>query len=132
MKIALTLLALSLGILNSGLVQAHDPQALAPLTEITLADGRDIVADTKGRVVYSFDPDAPGVSNCYDGCAKTWPPVVVSTGAGLSEPMGVTKRKTGELQLTIDNKPLYFYKGDSKPNDINGDGIGNVWHIVQD
>lgn len=132
MKNILSLTLLTLGLMNSNLVLAHDPEALAPLTEITLKDGRDIVADTKGRVVYTFDSDAPSVSNCYDGCAKTWPPVIVKSEAGLNAPMGVAKRKTGELQLTIDGRPLYFFRGDSAPGDINGDGLGNVWHIVVD
>jgi len=123
---------LTLGFVNSQAVLAHDPSALAPLTEITLADGRDIVADTNGRVVYSFDPDAPGISNCYDGCAKTWPPVTIQNTADLKAPMGFTKRNTGEFQLTIDNKPLYFFKGDKQPGDILGDGLGNVWHIIED
>jgi predicted lipoprotein with Yx(FWY)xxD motif len=126
----LSAFAFTLG--NSSLTFAHDPSVLAPLKEIEIADGRDIVADSNGRVVYTFDLDEKNVSNCYDGCAKTWPPVVVQSADALQEPMGVTVRKNGELQLTIDSKPLYFYRGDQEAGDMLGDGLGNVWHIVED
>lgn len=128
MKTTLFFLALSL---NAITAFAHDPSALFPLSEIEVA-GQDIVADTTGHVVYTYDHDEAGISNCYGICAKAWPPVLVATADGIKTPMGVTKRKTGELQVTIDNKPLYFYKGDSKPGETNGDGLGNIWHIVQD
>jgi predicted lipoprotein with Yx(FWY)xxD motif len=130
-----SILALSFTLItamSSNVALAHNPGALAPLTEIKIADGRDIVAHPSGRVVYTFDPDTTNVSNCYDACARTWPPVIMQSAAGLQAPMGVTKRKTGELQLTMEGNPLYFYIGDSAAGDIKGDGLGNVWHIIQD
>lgn len=44
-------------------------------TGITMADtslGR-VLADAHGMTLYTYDPDAPGTSNCYDGCATNWP-----------------------------------------------------------
>ncbi|HGG05709.1 MAG TPA: hypothetical protein ENK28_09650 [Aliiroseovarius sp.] len=28
-------------------------------------------------------------------------------------------------------QPLYLYAGDSKPGDINGDGVAGVWHLAK-
>lgn len=128
MKFALSLFFL---VLSTHLL-ADDAERFFPLTEVEIADGRDVIAEADGRVVYIFDKDAVNVSNCYDGCAKTWPPRLVTDTAGIKAPMGVTKRKDGTLQLTLDSKPLYFFIGDKNPGDIKGDGLGGVWHIIED
>ncbi len=33
-------------------------------------------------------------------------------------------------QWTVKGKPLYFFAGDTKVGDRNGDGSGGVWHVV--
>ena len=33
-----------------------------------------VLADDKGRVLYMFNPDNQGDSDCYDQCAAVWPP----------------------------------------------------------
>jgi predicted lipoprotein with Yx(FWY)xxD motif len=104
----------------------------APLTEVKIADGREMVATAEGRAVYTFDVDRGNVSGCYDACAKAWPPVTVASANGLKDPMGVTTRKDGTLQLTVDGKPVYLYIGDEKSGDIEGDGLHGVWHIIVD
>jgi predicted lipoprotein with Yx(FWY)xxD motif len=30
-----------------------------------------------------------------------------------------------------DGKPLYTYVNDTMPGDVNGDNVGNVWHVVR-
>ena len=41
------------------------------------------------------------------------------------------RRADGSLQWALDNKPLYFFAGDAKPGDTNGDGKGGVWHLAR-
>ncbi|MBC7427835.1 MAG: hypothetical protein H7336_04425 [Bacteriovorax sp.] len=132
MKFALSILAVSLVMFHSNVSHADEAGRFAPLTEFEIADGRDVVANEEGKVAYTFDVDDANVSNCYDACAKAWPPILVKDVSVLKEPMGSTKRKDGTLQLTLEGQPLYFYAGDKKPGDINGDGLGNVWHIIVD
>jgi predicted lipoprotein with Yx(FWY)xxD motif len=132
MKSLLSALALSLTMFHAAAVMADDAGKFAPLTELELADGRDVVADTAGRVAYTFDVDGDNVSNCYDSCAKAWPPILVKSAGELNAPMGVTTRKDGSLQLTLQGHPLYYYIGDKNPGDIKGDGLGKVWHIIVD
>lgn len=132
MKSLLSVLALSLTMFHAAAVMADEAERFAPLTEFEIADGRDVVADTKGRVAYTFDVDDANVSNCYDACAKAWPPILTKDASVLKAPMGVTTRKDGTLQLTLEGQPLYFFAGDKNPGDINGDGLGNVWHIIVD
>ncbi|MBY0385559.1 hypothetical protein K2X05_10415 [bacterium] len=101
----------------------------APLKVTKLSDGREILTKD-GMTVYIFDNDQGSVSSCYDACAKAWPPVLAVAGEVLGESMGVTTRKDGSQQLTYDGLPIYFFAGDGAEGDINGDGLGGVWHII--
>ena len=102
---------------------------VGPLTEVSV-DGQNILADQNRLTVYVFDRDTLNLSNCYNACAKAWPPVLVAEDTVLDAPLAFTVRKDGEHQLTINGKPLYRYAGDEAPGEINGDGLGGIWHIV--
>lgn len=112
--------------------KAHDAARLAPLQEAGISDGRTVVVTVAGRTVYTFDLDAPGVSNCYDGCAAIWPPILVQDASALKSPMGSTKRKDGSLQLTFENKPVYLFLNDTRNGDAKGDGLNKIWHVIVD
>jgi predicted lipoprotein with Yx(FWY)xxD motif len=78
---------------------------------------------------YTYDVDQPGVSNCYQACARAWPPVT-TTQNQLGAPLGVITRTDGTKQVTFNDQPLYFYIGDQTPADHLGDGLGGVWHVA--
>src|SRR5688572_8038205 len=74
----------------------------------------EYVTDGKGRALYLFEEDKKGVSRCYEKCAEVWPPFVVSTEKIRVEDLnkdliGMIERKDGQLQVTYDGKPLYYY-----------------------
>ena len=101
----------------------------APLAIVALADGREILAKD-GLTVYLFDQDVDANSTCYDACANAWPPVLAKEGESFGASMGITIRKDGSQQLTYDGFPIYFFVGDGASGQINGDGLGGVWHII--
>ena len=75
--------------------------------------------------------------NCAGACAMTWPPLLLEAGAaapvtgnGVQGPLSVIARPDGGRQVADNGHPLYRFSGDSKPGDTNGDGFGNVWHVV--
>jgi CxxC motif-containing protein (DUF1111 family)/predicted lipoprotein with Yx(FWY)xxD motif len=82
--------------------------------------------------LYTFDNDQNGVSNCYNGCAANWPPVLVADdfASGVAD-LATTQRNDGTVQVTYKNQPLYFYAGDKVAGDTNGQGVGSVWWIVE-
>jgi predicted lipoprotein with Yx(FWY)xxD motif len=43
----------------------------------------------------------------------------------------VVTRDDGTKQWAYKGKPLYFWKDDKKPGDVEGDNRGNVWHIAK-
>jgi predicted lipoprotein with Yx(FWY)xxD motif len=93
-----------------------------------------ILTDANGMTLYTYKPDSPGTSTCYDQCAANWPPAVVqdapATPDGLSGMLGVAARRDGSEQLTYNGLPLYRYVDDKDPEDTYGQGLGNVWFVV--
>ena len=93
------------------------------------------LVDSKGRTLYFFAKDYNGTSSCYGACAKKWPIFYVENpriAPGLDpRDFGVITRKDGSKQLTYKGWPLYYFAGDKKPGDINGDGVKGVWFVAK-
>jgi predicted lipoprotein with Yx(FWY)xxD motif len=49
---------------------------------------------------------------------------------GVTGKLGTTTRTDGSLQVTYNDQPLYFFVGDTKAGDTTGQGVGNVWYVV--
>ena len=81
--------------------------------------------------LYTFDRDQVGISNCSGECASVWKPAVLDAGVELGENYSIIERADGSMQAAFRGKPLYLYAGDSKPGDINGDGIDGVWRLAR-
>ncbi len=105
-------------------------------TEVSFANERLVGgADSAfpGFTLYVFDNDqtVPGTSQCNDGCAASWPPVLVTDGeaSGVIN-LSVITRADGSKQAAYNGRPLYFYVGDTAVGEINGEGAGGVWWTV--
>jgi predicted lipoprotein with Yx(FWY)xxD motif len=100
------------------------------VTDVKLSDGRTILGNDRGLTLYTYDNDHGSVPSCYGGCARAWPPVLVTAQDTLAAPLGSTTRTDGTLQLTVSDKPVYLYVGDSEEGSANGDGLGGIWHVI--
>ena len=90
--------------------------------------------------LYTFGKDGPGTSACSGTCAANWPPLVggydtangnaPTAGAGVKGTLGVIARDDGSSQLTLDGKPLYYFRGDGTPGQATGDGLLGQWAKV--
>jgi predicted lipoprotein with Yx(FWY)xxD motif len=94
-----------------------------------------ILVGVDGRTLYGFTNDTPIQSNCEGTCAEAWPPVVVpadwTVAPGVDSGIFNTiTRPDGSLQLVAGKYPLYAYSGDTAPGDVNGQGSGDVWFVV--
>lgn len=87
------------------------------------------LVDSAGRTVYTFDKDEPNKSNCAGGCLAAWPAFAAKPEATAKGEFGIIETN-GARQWTINGKPLYYFAGDAKPGDRNGDGKGGTWHVV--
>lgn len=85
-----------------------------------------------------FEADSPRLSMCYGACASVWPPVTTSSspavaGGNRTGVLGTLARAYGQVQLTYDGHPLYYYSGDAKPGDTSGEGLnhsGAQWYLL--
>jgi predicted lipoprotein with Yx(FWY)xxD motif len=95
-----------------------------------------ILVDSRGMTLYRFTPDQPNVSNCNGQCATVWPPLLLAQGNPVAGPgaagtLGVITRQDGGRQVTYNGLPLYIYSLDTKPGDVNGQGVQNIWYVVK-
>jgi predicted lipoprotein with Yx(FWY)xxD motif len=95
-----------------------------------------ILTASTGMTLYIFTNDTPGVSNCIAQCLETWPAFTVDAAAtlnavpGIGGTISVLQRPDGLSQVMLDNRPLYFFAGDTQPGDVTGQGVGDVWFVV--
>lgn len=115
---------LGLGLIVAGVVVALGACAAMD------AGADKIITATSGMTFYTFDKDTANSaqSTCYGGCAEEWPPASAADASGQG--FGSITRTDGSRQLTYQGRPLYYFAGDSKPGDRNGDGLGGIWHVV--
>ena len=97
-----------------------------------------ILVDSQGRSLYLFKKDTGTKSTCNGSCAIAWPPFTTSgtpqAGTGTKASLIATSTRTdGKDQVTYNGHPLYFYAGDSKAGDTNGQDLnqfGASWYVV--
>ncbi|MCA5894471.1 hypothetical protein LEP48_14100 [Isoptericola sp. NEAU-Y5] len=96
----------------------------------------EIVVDGEGLTVYYFSADEPGSgeSACTDDCLAAWPPVHAGSEEpqveGVDAEVGTITGNDGELQVTLDGRPLYLYAADEAPGDVTGQAVQDVWWVV--
>ena len=56
---------------------------------------------------------------------------IAEVGEGLDESLvGTITRDDGTVQGTYNGWPLYYFSGDSAPGDVNGQGLNDVWWVI--
>ena len=114
---------------------AAEPTVLAE----EVGDAGTILVDAEsGLTLYYFEMDVKdsGESACTEGCLEAWPALTVAEGETPTGGDGVdnaklgtiTRADTGELQVTYDGLPLYFFQNDAEPGDLNG--VYENWIVV--
>jgi len=97
-----------------------------------------ILVDSRGVALYDFPKDKGIVSSCYGACAALWPPLLTSgrpvAGPGVrASLLGTTRRSDGELEVTYNGHPLYYFVSDRKPGQFSGQGLnqfGDPWWVL--
>jgi predicted lipoprotein with Yx(FWY)xxD motif len=115
------------------------PPAAAAGTTVVVKSGSSsfgqILVDATGNTLYAFTNDTEAQSTCTGTCADSWPPVLVdpswTVAPGLDAGVFSTVvRPDGGEQLMAGRFPLYRFSGDARPGDVNGQGSGGVWFVV--
>jgi predicted lipoprotein with Yx(FWY)xxD motif len=125
---ALSALALVTGLaLSASVVLAQTAQ---PAKVSDTSKGK-VLVDAKGMTLYVFDKDTAGKSACTGSCATNWPPLAAAADAKPSGDWTIVTRDDGSKQWAYKGKPVYTWAKDTKPGDVTGDGVNNVWHIAK-
>ena len=115
--------------------------AAASGAAVTLAAGTSkfgAVITAGGRAVYLFEKDSGTTSACSGACLTGWPPVLATgtPAAGTrvkASLLGTAKRSDGSMQVTYGGHLLYYFAGDTRAGDVNGEGsqaFGGGWDLV--
>lgn len=102
------------------------------LSATSTADVLELFREDKdGFSLYIFDNDDIDTVNCVsDGCTSNWPPLMADPGARPEGKFSVIARGEEEEQWAYNGKPLYFFANDAEAGEINGDNVGNVFHVA--
>jgi len=103
-------------------------------TEHAASLGKTVLANTKGRTLYTLTVEHNGKFICTGMCLSIWHPLTVGAGVTPKGPaaLGTVKRPEGMTQVTFKGLPLYTFNGDKAPGQAKGEGIKDVgtWHAA--
>jgi predicted lipoprotein with Yx(FWY)xxD motif len=109
--------------------------AAADLVKVEKKEGiGSYLTDSKGMTIYYFTKDTIGKSACEGDCITRWP---IFYDKKIKAPKGVNKKDFGVItradkkkQSTFRGMPLYHFFKDAKAGDTNGQGLNNVWYVI--
>jgi len=98
---------------------------------------QQILVDAKGMSLYTLSSDTATSSACTGGCAGAWPPLQSATAptapASVTGKLAIVKTANGS-QVTYNGHFLYRFGDDSKPGDVQGEGLhgpqNGVWRVA--
>lgn len=96
----------------------------------------EILTDSEGMTLYLFtnDEQGSGTSVCDDDCLANWPAFVaddpLTLPEGVEGELTQITRDDGSMQVAYNGWPLYYFAGDAEPGDVNGQGLGDVWFVI--
>lgn len=111
----------------------------APKADVSVADNPrlgKLLVDGKGRTLYRFTKDSPWPMKfaCTGACLDTWKPAEPADKSKIegvpAKLITTVKRPDGTKQLAVDCWPMYLFKGDKAPGDVNGQGVKGTWFAV--
>jgi predicted lipoprotein with Yx(FWY)xxD motif len=96
-----------------------------------------ILVDVKGMSLYYLTSDKTISSACTAKCAGAWPPLLGAVApkapTSVTGKLAVVKTANGS-QVSYNGHLLYRFGDDSKPGDVQGEGLkgpnSGVWHVA--
>lgn len=112
--------------------------ASASEADINVASDLDlgsILVGNNGMTLYIFTKDEPDKSNCDANCLQNWPLLLIQSnpvlGPGVDDSkVGTVALPDGTMMVTYNHMPLYYFAKDAQPGDVNGQGVGSVWYVI--
>jgi predicted lipoprotein with Yx(FWY)xxD motif/plastocyanin len=98
------------------------------------ADLGNYLVDAKGMSLYYFTKDSIGKSTATGNVLVAWPifnpaSFVLPSSLNATD-FGTITREDGQKQATYKGWPLYYYAKDQASGDTLGQGVNNVWFVI--
>jgi predicted lipoprotein with Yx(FWY)xxD motif len=94
---------------------------------------QNIIVDDSGKTVYIYKPNGTSTTSKVPAALKAAWPAVTSKNSTASVAAGLSDAKAkvnAQDQVSYDGQLLYTFRGDTKPGDENGQGLGKVWYAL--
>jgi len=101
--------------------------------QVGTVGGKQALVDAAGCALYLNNQDNATSSACDATCLQTWTVVVGpgQTGTGADQAkLGTFTRDDGKVQVTYNSHQLYYFRGDTAPGQTNGQGLNQLWYLV--
>lgn len=115
----------------------EEPAEGDAIVSIASTDLGDVVVDAEGMTLYMFDNDTQGgdTSACTGQCLEQWPPLFADSetptgSADITGELGTIESPEGELHVTLNGWPLYYWVNDKAAGDTTGQAVGGVWWVL--
>lgn len=114
---------------GSGSRATDGPTTITAVTVINTPFGQ-VLADGFGYALYTVDGDS---SECTEQCLASWPPALAddpAPGDGVDPSLVGTVTRAEGNQLTLGNRPVHRFSGDSRPGETKGCATAGRWWLV--
>jgi predicted lipoprotein with Yx(FWY)xxD motif len=137
--VAMGLLAAACSKSSTPSTSASTTQSAQPVTVSTASTSLGtFLVGPDGKSLYLFEADTSSQSTCSGACAQGWPPITTNgppvAGSGVMQSLlSTSPRGDGTMQVVYNGHPLYYFAGDTKAGDTNGEGLnafGAGWDVV--
>jgi len=106
-----------------------------PVNKYSTVDQGVIQTDSKGGSLYVLDNETTSNLLCKGGCLTAWPPLKAEAGEINRADYTTFTNANNEQQWAYKDQPLYRWKNDSAPGQINGQGLahpsGATWIVAK-
>ena len=106
-----------------------------PVSKYSTATQGTILSSTNWLSLYILDNETTSNLICKGACLTAWPPLMADANDINRGDYSIFTNSNGDTQWAYKNKPLYRWKGDSSPGQINGQGLahpsGATWIVAR-
>ena len=98
-----------------------------------------VLVGSNGHTLYRYTVDDKNINRCSNvpACKTYWPALLVKAGTKPTVATGASAKLVGTIdaghgmrQVTYAGFPLYFFAGDKKAGQTNGQEFEEKWYVV--
>jgi predicted lipoprotein with Yx(FWY)xxD motif len=132
------MLICALACAGCGDAAGHHPSDKPPVLSVATKPTLGSYLVVNDYTLYMYPPDKQQKVTCTGAyaCKQAWPPLFVTAGQHAVAGAGVDQSLIGSLPgdggrvVTYNGWPLYYYEGDTKAGQVNGQDQSFDWFVI--